>query len=145
MSSRVFFYCLKVWLASVLIGPALFSGCLPFLDSDAAYTPGFFLSFWGYMIVYGFAFSLVSFLVFWGCMVYITHQNWPYGQRRTAAAILGIALTVVPFMILFGTLNIWMAKERVIFCLCYLLPILAGIYMYRFPRDGKHGVNLHGQ
>jgi hypothetical protein len=145
MSSRVFFYCLKVWLASVLIGPMLFSGVQPLLDEDAAYTLNFFLGFWGYMILYGLGFSLVSFLLFWGGMIYITHQEWSSNQRRMAAAFLGIALTVAPFMVLFGTVNILMPKERIIFCLCYLLPILAGIFWYRFPGGPKPGMKLQRQ
>ena len=137
MSSKVFFYCLKVWLASVVVGPALFWCLLSVLDRDAAYTVGYFLSFWGYGILYGLWFSLLSFLIFWGCMVYISHQSWPSGQRRTATVVMAIALTVVPFMILFGTVNILFPMGRVLFCLCYLFPIVAGIFFYRLPFSGK--------
>jgi hypothetical protein len=137
MSSKVFFYCLKVWLASVVLGPALFWCLLPSLDREAPYTFGFFLSFWGYGILYGLAFSLISFLIFLVCVIYISHQNWPFGQRRLAAGVMAIALTVVPFMILFGTVNILPLVERVLFCSCYLLPILAGIFFYRFPLTGR--------
>ena len=138
MSAKVFFYCLKVWLASVLIGPALFWFCLMRIDSDASYTFAEFLSFWGYAILYGLGFSLISFLVFLFAEAYIVHRNWPWHRRRTATAILGILLTILPFLIFFGTLNFFNDETRVAFCLSYLLPLLAGIYFYRFPQISKH-------
>jgi hypothetical protein len=137
MSSKLFFYCLKVWLVSVLIGPALFWCCLMRIDTDASYTFTEFLGFWGYGILYGLAFSLVSFLLFWGSLIYIYRRDWTGPQRRLATAFLGIVLTIVPFIIFFGTLNFFDESTRVAFCLSYLLPILGGIFIYRSPRPAS--------
>ncbi|HXB05882.1 MAG TPA: hypothetical protein VNW04_02165 [Puia sp.] len=142
MSSKVFFYCLKVWLASVLLGPPLFWGCLRQLDKDASYTFGDLLNFWAYGILYGLGFSVISFLLFLGGMFYIYRRNWPILQRRTATALLGIVLTIIPFLIFFGTLNFFLPETRIAFCLSYLLPIVAGIFLYRFPTPKKRGIKI---
>jgi uncharacterized Tic20 family protein len=142
MSSRVFFYCLKVWLASVLLGPPLFWGCLMQMDRDSSYTFGDLLNFWAYGVLYGLAFSLISFLLFLLGMFYIYRRNWPVVQRRTATALLGIILTVIPFLIFFQTLDVFLRETRIVFCLSYLLPILAGIFLYRFPIPKKPEVKI---
>ena len=138
MSAKVFFYCLKVWLASVLIGPVLFWFCLMRLDDDASYNFPNFLGFWGYAILYGIGFSLLSFLVFLIAETYIARRDWPWHRRRTITAILGILLTLIPFLIFLGTLHFFKDAISVAFCLSYLLPVLAGIYFYRFPQVSKH-------
>jgi len=131
MSAKVFFYCLKVWLASVLLGPVLFWLCLMRLDDDASYTFPNFLGFWGYTILYGLGFSLVSFLMFLLAETYIAHRNWPGHRRRAVTALLGILLTLIPFLIFLGTLHFSNDAISIAFCLSYLLPVLAGIYFYR--------------
>jgi hypothetical protein len=133
MSSKVFFYCLKVWLVSVLLGPALFWCCLMRLDTDATYTFPEFLSFWGLTILYGLAFSVISFLVFLFSMVYISHhQEWPVTRRRIVTALLGFVLLTIPIMIFLRTLNIFDPTGAAL-GISYLLPLLAGILFYRVP------------
>lgn len=137
MSAKVFFYCLKVWLASVLIGPALFWCCLTRIDTDASYTFTEFLGFWGYAVLYSLVFSLISFLLFLLSMVYVSHRHWPWHRQRWTIALLGIVLTLAPIAVFLGTLKFFDETGRIAFCLSYLLPILAGIFIYRFP----HTVN----
>lgn len=138
MSAKVFFYCLKVWLASVLLGPVIFWFCLMRLDDDASYTFRNFLGFWGYAILYGLGFSLISFLLFLLAETYIAHRDWTGQRRRTTTAVLGILLTVIPFLIFLGTLRFSNNAISVAFCLSYLLPVLAGIFYYRHPQPMHH-------
>jgi len=142
MSSKVFFYCLKVWLASVILGPALFWNCMPYIDRDASYTFTDFLGFWFFGILYGLGFSLVSFLLFWVATMYVSRSDWASGRRRLAIAVSGIVLTVAPFLILFGTVGFFSLGARVLFCASYLIPILAGIFFYRFPCQAERGAKV---
>jgi len=143
MSSKVFFYCLKVWLASVVLGPTLFwATSVPPINPNGSYTLADFLGFWAYGIVYGLAFSLISFLLFWAAMIYVSRRNWPSKQRRLVTVLLGIILTVAPFLILFQTVDLLGLTDRIAFCGSYLLPIVAGIFFYRWPRASKQEVKI---
>src|SRR6201986_750331 len=100
MSSRVFFYCLKVWLASVLLGPILLWGFL-LQGGSWPWSLGDFLLYWGMTIIMGVVCSGLSFIIFWGLTVLVYRQHWPVPQVRIAEAALGVLLTLVPFLILF--------------------------------------------
>ena len=142
MSAKVFFYCLKVWLASVFIGPALFWCFMTRIDRDAAYTFADFLGFWGYAMLYSLLFSLISFLLFLISMAYVSHQKWEWHRQRLVIAFLGIVLTVVPIVIFLGTYRFFSDTGRIAFFLSYLLPILAGIFLYPFPHSVGHKGHL---
>jgi hypothetical protein len=139
MSSRLFFYCLKVWLASVLLGPILLWGCLLQGGSGRSWTFADFLLYWGVTIMTGIVYSGISFVLFWVLTILLYRQHWPVPQLRIAEAMLALVLTMVPFLVLFETNNFNQGDRAAIFS-CYLLPILAGIFFYRFPRPEKSKV-----
>jgi hypothetical protein len=133
MSSRVFFYCLKVWLASILLGPILLWGFLLQGGSGRSWTFADFLLYWGVTIMAGVVYSALSFLVFWILTILVYRQHWPVPQLRIAEAILAVVLTMIPFLVLFEMNSIDQGYQAALFA-CYLLPILAGVFFYRFPR-----------
>jgi hypothetical protein len=133
MSAKVFFYCLKVWLASVLTGPLLFWCCLLIQDRNGEVLFSDFLLYWAFSIVVGLGCSLLSFLLFWGSTFFLYHQHWTVLRLRIVTAGLALVLTVVPFMVCFRSFGFF-ERERVVLFECYLLPILLGIFFYRYPR-----------
>jgi hypothetical protein len=133
MSSRVFFYCLKVWLASVLLGPILLWGFMLQGGVSRSWTFADFLLYWGVTIMTGVVYSGISFIIFWGLTVLVYRQRWPAPQVRIAEAALGVLLTLLPFLILFQS-NEFHLEHRAALLSCYLLPILGGVFFYRFPR-----------
>lgn len=133
MSAKVFFYCLKVWLASVLIGPLLFWCCLMLQDRSGEVLFSEFLLYWAFSIVVGLGCSLLSFLLFWGSTFYLYHQHWTRLRLRITTAVLALVLTVVPFAVCFRTFSFF-ERERVVLFECYLLPILVGVFFYRCPK-----------
>jgi hypothetical protein len=134
MSAKMFFYCLKVWLASVLIGPAVFWCYLMVRDSSDGILFSEFLLFWGFSIVVGLGCSLISFLLFWGSTSYLYRHHWKTMRMRIATVLLALVLTLAPFLICFRSFRFF-EQERITLFECYLLPILVGIFFYRLPRD----------
>lgn len=136
MSAKVFFYCLKVWLASVIIGPLLFWCCLMLQDRDGGVLFSEFLLYWGFSIIVAFGSSLISFLLFWGSTFYLYRQHWTVMRLRITTAILALILTMAPCMLFFRSFTFF-ERERLTIFECYLVPILVGIFFYRFPRPAK--------
>ncbi|HLZ85984.1 MAG TPA: hypothetical protein VKQ52_02035 [Puia sp.] len=129
MSSKVFFYCLKVWLTSVVLGPVIF-WCWEIPD---ILTLSSFLAYLGIAILYGLVFSLLSFLLLWAGIAFLYRRGWPLTRQRLAAACWGLTLTLVPFLVLFARADSVMQPDSVHLSLSYLFPILVGIFVYQWP------------
>lgn len=129
MFKKVSLFCLKVWFTSVLLGPVLF-----WLWEYAS--PSSILSFLAYMayaLFYGSLLSLPSFLLLWAGTKYLSTRDWLVKYRRMVLAGGGLLLTLFPFIVFFwrDDPNIW--SDEAVMCVCYLIPILGGIFWYPFP------------
>jgi uncharacterized membrane protein len=125
---KIILYCLKIWLISVVVGTLLFYFvCNP--TDDSSWT------FWGYMWVVCLGatiYSVVSFLLFWAGVVVVTGRRFSARKQRAVAAGWATILVIAPFPILFGRNHPnWALLGEL--CGCYLVPVLAGIWVFRFP------------
>jgi len=129
MFKKIFIYCLKVWLSAVILGPALF-----FIPGDP--TNDSSMGFWEYMMfacVAGLIYSLVSFLLFCAGVAYFTSLHISIALQKILTTGWSVLLTIAPFPILFGKNHPnWIILSEL--SGCYLLPILIGIWIYRFPQ-----------
>lgn len=124
---KAFLYCLKIWLTSVVVGALLFYEVgKPTYDSS--------MTFWEYMGVACLAaaiYSFVSFLLFWAGVVFVTGRRISVWRRRWIAMAWATILVIAPFPILFGRNHPnWALLAEL--CGCFLVPVLAGIWVFRF-------------
>jgi uncharacterized membrane protein len=126
---KIFLYCLKIWQSSVVVGTFLFY----FVGNpteDSSWT------FWGYMWVVCLGatiYSLVSFLLFWAGVVFVTGRLFSVRKRKAVAAGWATILVIAPFPVLFGRNHPnWALLGEL--CGCYLAPLLVGIGVFRFPK-----------
>jgi len=125
---KIFLYCLKIWLTSVVVGALLF-----YFVGDPTYDSS--MTFWGYMAVVCLAaaiYSLVSFLLFWAGVVFVTGRRISVWRQRWIAMAWATILVIAPFPILLGRNHPnWALLAEL--CGCYLVPVLAGIWVFRVP------------
>ena len=135
---KVFGYCLKIWLGSVVTGTLLY-----YLVGNP--TDDSSMTFWGYMGVVclgATVYSLVSFLLFWVGVYYLAGRPYSVRQQKGLGTAWAAILVIVPFPILFGRNHPnWALLAEL--CGCYLVPLLVGIWVLRFP--SIQGVKLPTQ
>jgi hypothetical protein len=126
---RIFLYCLKVWLSSVVVGGVLFY----FLDKP---TDDSSMTFLGYMIifcVFALLFSSVSFFLLWAGVAMLANGRLSVNKQRWIATAWGAILAIAPVVLLFGWHQPdWSFLARL--CGCYLIPLLAAIWVFKFPQ-----------
>ena len=126
---RIFFYCIKVWLSSVFVGALLF-----YLVGNP--TDDSSMTFLGYMVVvclYTILYSSISFFLFWACVALLANGGLSVKKQKWIATAGGTILTIAPFAVLFGgNQPDWLALVKI--CSCYLVPLLAAIWIFRIPQ-----------
>jgi uncharacterized membrane protein len=125
---KVFLYCLKIWLASVVAGNMLFY-VVGYPTDDSSMT------FWGYMAVACLGatiYSFVSFLLFWLGVFLIARRHFSAWRKRGIATVWAMILVIAPFPMLFGRNHPNWAMLAVL-CGCYLVPLLVGVWVFKFP------------
>jgi uncharacterized membrane protein len=126
---KVFGYCLKIWLISVVTGTLLYYFVGNPTDDSS-------MTFWGYMGVVCLAatvYSLVSFLLFWIGVYVLAGRPYSARQQKSIGSAWATILAIAPFPILFGRNHPnWALLAEL--SGCYLVPVVAGIWVFRFPR-----------
>ena len=132
MSKKVLFYCAKVWLTSLVLGPILYF-TWSWSDLEGL------LNFYGFTIaaiLSGFILSLPSALFFWGGAVCLQGSRLSVGVQRLLLCAWTALLTFVPFWLLYdwaghnpgSSLGQWLQLP-----LCCWIVLVIGIYIFRFP------------
>ena len=125
---KIFLYCLKIWLISVVTGTLLFYFIGKPTDDSS-------LTFWGYMgiICLGATlFSLPSFFLFWLGVWFLTGRPISLRRRRVQTMVWATILVIAPFPIMVGSNSPnWFLLAEL--CGCYWLPLIVGIGFFRFP------------
>ena len=125
---KIFFFCLKIWLTSVVTGTLLYYFVGNPTDDSS-------MTFWGYMGVVCVAaaiYSLISFLLFWAGVVFVARRRFSSRQPRTVTTAWATVLVVAPFPVLLGGNHPnWAMLAEL--CGCYLVPVLVAIWVLRFP------------
>ena len=126
---RIFVYCIKVWIISIFIGALLFYLLNNPTDDSS-------MTFLGYMVVvclYAMLYSCISFFLFWACVALLTNGEFSVRRQKWIATAAGTILTIVPFAVLFGRNHPnWLGLAKI--CSCYLIPLLAAIWVFRIPQ-----------
>jgi hypothetical protein len=132
MSKKVLFYCAKVWLTSLVLGPVLYFAW-SWSDLEGL------LNFYGVTIaaiLSGFILSLPSALFFWGGVACLSTSRLSAGAQRLLLCGWTALLTFVPFWLLYrwaghnpdSSLGQWLQLP-----LCCWIILVIGIYVFRFP------------
>lgn len=133
MPKKALFYCLKVWITGVVVGPLLFyvmdkhfvNQLLSFLDFILVFDVG------------GLLFSIPSFLLLWATATYICKRPGDQPMQRLKLAGWSLLFTVLsPVIILVWQHTSpdstdWSLLTRLI--ACYFAAIAAAIFFYRLP------------
>lgn len=124
----VFTYCFQVWITGIVLGPTI----------SLVWVGRHFVgeeNWWSYeifMILYGFLFSAPALLLFSGCTAALFSLHWAVFIKRLVLSVFGTFLTMATFGVLFSaafTIHLGDYPGSV----CYLLPSLAGVWLYRWP------------
>ena len=130
---KIFLYCLKIWLTTVVVGALLF-----YVVGSPTYDSS--MTFWEYMAVVCLAaaiYSSVSFLLFWAGVVFVTGRRISVWRQRSIAMAWAAILVIAPFPSLFGGHHPnWALLAEL--CGCFLVPVLVGIWMFKFPTVGDN-------
>lgn len=132
MSKKIFFYCAKVWLTSLVLGPILYF-TWSWSDLEGL------LNFYGFTIaaiLSGFILSLPSALFFWGGAACLQTSRLSAAAQRLMLCVWTALLTFVPFWLLYdwaghnagSSLGQWLELP-----LCCWVVLVIGIYSFRFP------------
>lgn len=132
MSKKVLYYCAKVWLTSLVLGPILYFAW-SWSDLEGL------LNFYGFTIaaiLSGFILSLPSAIFFWAGVACLQTSQLSVGSQRLLLCAWTALLTFVPFLLLYdwagqntgSSLGQWLKLP-----LCCWVVLAAGIYVFRFP------------
>jgi hypothetical protein len=133
MPKKALFYCLKVWITGVVVGPLLFYAM------DKHFVDGL-LSFSDYIFVFfagGLLFSIPSFLLLWATATYTCKRPGDLPLQRLKLAGWSLLFTVLPPVIILVWQHTnpdnadWSLLTRLI--ASYFASIAAAIFFYRFP------------
>jgi hypothetical protein len=132
MASKVLFYCFKVWISVLLLGPLLLGAVLWIVNGGPV--DWSILSFLGYLDLFGLAFSIPSFFLFWIGSFYIDGTAWSLTKKRFVIAVMGLPLAILPFLI--ASEVFWMPEWSLIwtFVAAYYPLLVAAIFFYRLPQ-----------
>ena len=110
---RVLIYCFSVWITSVFLGPFVYGliTLSPMID----------------FFVYGFLFSIPSFLISILIVVVLKYINIDVKMKKLIFSAFGILLTVLPLYLLKGG---W-TQQFIDYGVAYDSVILAGIWFYK--------------
>jgi hypothetical protein len=144
MSPKVLPYSFRVWFTSILLAPILFILGENFVDwirnnvhsTTSAFAgqpmswPTLDSVFVFYMI--GFMAMIPSFFLLWVGCIFVCRRSWPVRMRKLAVAVCALLL-IAATSIAFGMGLGWMWQPMIFMGLGYFLPLLGGIFFYRFP------------
>ena len=121
-------YSLKVWLTSVLLGPAIY------LILDGFVYPGGVglaggLGFIGYSIGYGLVLSIPCWLILFLLSGSLVNRKFRY--KRTLITVVSTILSVAPFYLLFRGDDNGFDGDTLLWAFSYCAVIVAGVWLYR--------------
>jgi hypothetical protein len=124
-----FIFALKVWQTAVFAGPVLIVLCDTFRRSAEMRLDDAMVYFF-FFIIYGMVFSAPSFLVLW-LGTYLVSRLHGLGiiQRKIVLCAGSIALTLLPFCVLFNREALVSSDNYMFFC--YALVIGASVWLYK--------------
>jgi NhaP-type Na+/H+ or K+/H+ antiporter len=124
----VFTYCFQVWITGLILAPAI---SLIWAGRDFVGEE----NWWSYeifMIIYGFLFSVLALLLFSGGAAALFRLKWKVFICRWILSFFGTLLTMSTFGIVFHSpFSIHLGDYPG--SLCYILPSVAGVWLYRWP------------
>jgi hypothetical protein len=106
MNYRIFNYCLKVWLTSVVVSPILY------ILIEVIVNPGYFestpggMAFILFSIPYGLILSIPSCLLLLVLIYVFNRMSLSISTRKIWLSITGILLTLIPFVIMYHSYDI---------------------------------------
>jgi len=122
-------YSLKIWLTAVVIAPIV-TEIVDYLIRAGSTDEGVFY-FILLSIPYGLLLSLPCWVLLWLAVYLIGKTGLSITYKKVLLSVIGLALTVLPFYLVFGhddgsnTLELW------IWPFSYTLVIIAGIWFYK--------------
>jgi hypothetical protein len=123
-------FSLKVWLTSVIISPALYL----FYDAFRVHSKTNFeggIGFILFSILYGLILSSLSWLILWLSTFSLLQLNYSTLVNKIWLSIIGTGLTILPFLLLFGSDDPITYVTTVPWALSYNIVIVAGIWFYK--------------
>jgi hypothetical protein len=123
-------FSLKVWLTSVIVSPALYL----FYDAFRVHSKTNFEGGLGFLllsILYGIIISLPSWIILWFSTFSLFQLNYSTLVNKIWLSIIGTGLTILPFLLLFGSDDPITYVTTVPWALSYNIVIVAGIWFYK--------------
>lgn len=104
MAYRNLKFSLKVWLTSVIVAPALYTGIEAYIDSlNNTYSQIYFnLIIYMFMVGLEFILSFIIWIMFWAITEAIIYCNPHNDVKRWLIFIVAILLAILPFIVLVG-------------------------------------------
>ena len=127
-------YSLKIWLTSVVVGPALYG------IFDALTRPNFLhnltgvAGFYLYSLPYGLILSIPSWLLFWLLLHSLNMLRWNWVTTRVLFSIVAVILTLAPFILLFGADDPAGNETFLAWPMAYCFVLIAGIWFYKLRK-----------
>ncbi|MBN8850667.1 MAG: hypothetical protein BGO55_30825 [Sphingobacteriales bacterium 50-39] len=131
-TKAVFTYCFQVWMTAVMFGPVVYL---------IWYSKQFdgFTDWMGFEIIiglYSIMYSIPGMLFFSGGAAFVFLRPWPIAAKRIVLSIWSSLLTIAAFGILFDR-PITTKMDMFPGSICYCLPSILSIWIYRWPRRMK--------
>ncbi len=138
-------YSFKVWLTNVLVGPMLLiSGAMGYMylkhyyDHSAAAAVSRQQLDWpnlkevSWMYLFGLMVTIPGFFLLWVGCFFICRRTWPVRMRKLGLAVCALLMIGATSVVLGMRLG-WAWQPMTFLGGCYFLPLLCGIFFYRFP------------
>ena len=133
----VFLYSLQVWLTSAFIGSLVFVWYM-LEESDGLKFLGAYLNALAISLV----FSLPSFLLLLPVVSLVGRKESRLLSKKLMVAAMALVLSVVAFLILFWLNGFTFASLLFATYTFYALPLLAAVFIFRFPRHPQPARSL---
>jgi len=130
-------YSIKIWLTSVVISPVVFivGDCLTHPNNRI----GLYgcLGFIGYSLAYGLVLSIPCWLILFLMAGSLVNRNLNMVYKKLLISIIGVALSILPFYLLFRNDDNGFDLYTFIWSLSYCSFIIVGVWFYELEPKAK--------